>query len=188
MPQGPMGRWTRVVTDNRETCLSSERLYEGKMIRVRKDTVQLPNGHQSCREVVEHPGAVAVLAVTQDDRVLLVRQFRYPVGLPLRELPAGKLEPGEDPGLAAIRELREETGYTALNWRKLSTFYTAPGFSDEVMHLYLATDLIEGESDPDDDEFVECESISRDEIVKGLESGLFEDAKTLVGLLLFLRA
>jgi len=170
-----------------EMRVSSERIYQGKIVALRKDTVRLPNGREAQREVIEHPGAVAVLAVTEDDQVVMVRQFRYPLNQTLWELPAGKLERGEAPETAALRELAEETGYQAGDVRKLYAFYTTPGFTDEHLHLYHATMLTSGEQSPDDDEFVECALFSRANLQDMIAAGEIIDAKTLIGILHFLR-
>ncbi|MCY0877045.1 MAG: NUDIX hydrolase [Firmicutes bacterium] len=168
-----------------EFTISRQTLYEGKIVHLRKDRVRLPNGKETDREVVLHPGAVAVLAIIEDD-VLLVSQYRYPVQARLWEIPAGKLEPGEDPKSAAVRELAEETGYKAGKVKKLFTFFTTPGFSNEVLHLFLATDLVAGEAHPDDDEFVDCERVSKEEISTLIATGDIVDAKTLLALVAFL--
>ena len=144
--------------------------------------MRLPNGEETTREVVQHPGAVAVLAVTSEQKVILVRQFRYAIGQVTIELPAGKLEKGENPLEAATRELAEETGYLAKEVKPLLTFYSTPGFSDEVMHLYEATDLVPGSQNLDDDEFVDCLAASKQEVLQWMEEGKIVDAKTLVGL------
>ena len=124
-----------------EKTLSSEKIFDGRILHVRRDTVLLPNGHQSTREVVDHPGGVCVLALDDQERVLVVSQFRYPYGEVLRELPAGKLEYGEDPAQAAIRELREETGAVAGTFQPLGELYPSPGYCGEIIRMYLARDL-----------------------------------------------
>lgn len=139
---------------------------------------------EATREVVEHPGAVAVVAVDQQGQVVLVRQYRHPVGRPLDELPAGKLEPGEDPLLAAQRELEEETGLVAGSWREIGDFFTAPGFADERMHLYLALDLRPGQVNPDEDEDLQTFRLSLRDAARAAAEGRFHDAKTVAGLLL----
>ena len=170
----------------KETMVRREYKYKGRVVSLRVDGVRLHNGREVTREVVEHPGAVAILAHPELDRVLLVRQFRYPLGEELLEIPAGKLDPGEAPDAAAARELREETGYRARQMEWLMTFYSTPGFSDERLHLYRATDLTVGYAQPDDDEFVECGEYSREEVEAMIGAGRLHDAKTLIALLWWL--
>jgi ADP-ribose pyrophosphatase len=172
-----------------ETLVDRRVVHEGRFITFRVDTIETPDGGRHIREVVAHPGAVAVIPLVGDD-VLMVRQFRHPVGEVLLELPAGTLDRLPDgsiepPRDAAPRELGEETGHRAQTWRSLGHFWTAPGFTDELMHLYLATDLepIAGYSGPDVDERLEVERISWRDAVAMAERGDIHDAKTLVGLL-----
>lgn len=167
----------------KEKTITTKEIYQGKILNLRIDTVLLPNGREARREVVEHPGAVAVVARNDAGEVILVKQYRYPVKEILWEIPAGKLEKGEDPLLCAKRELAEETGLAADTWRHLGTFYTTPGFSDEIMYLYLAEDIKEESSQPDDDEFIETEKFTPKEIKEMIAGGGIKDAKTLVGLL-----
>ncbi|NLX85734.1 MAG: NUDIX hydrolase [Clostridiales bacterium] len=136
------------------------------------------------REVVEHPGAVGIVALKENGDIVMVKQYRKAVEQVLLELPAGKLEQGEDPADCAARELTEETGYTAGDLRYLVSFYTSPGFSNEVMHMFLATDLKEGKNDPDDDEMVETVEISRDRAIDMILKGEIKDGKTIAGILL----
>lgn len=152
------------------------------MLRIERDTVRLPNGLKSSREVVRHPGAVGIIAV-EDQKVLLVRQFRYAIAQETLEIPAGKLDPQESPLDCAVRELREETGYRG-TMEHLSTFYTTPGFTDEIMHLFLARDLVWDPLTPDDDEFIGVERISWEEAVRCAQKNMFNDAKTILGILL----
>lgn len=167
-----------------EKRLASKVVFEGKVLKLRHDQVMLPNGKEASREVVEHPGAVAVVPVTDDGKVLLVRQYRYPVDNVMLEIPAGKLDAGETPENCALRELEEETGYAAGTLKKLSSFYTTPGFSNEILHLYLAGDLRQTEQKLDGDEFLNVEAYSPEEIKTMLADGTINDAKSLVGLLL----
>ncbi|HML31591.1 MULTISPECIES: NUDIX hydrolase [Sporomusa] len=167
-----------------EKPVSSNRLFEGKIINLRRDEVILPNGRTATREVVEHPGAVAVVPITKTGQVVLVRQFRHPVGRIILEVPAGKLDRNEKPEDCALRELAEETGFVANKLRKLTSMYTTPGFSNEVIHLYLAEDLVESDQRPDEDEFIKTEQYSPEQIRQMIKSGEICDAKSLVALCL----
>jgi len=181
----------RVMPDDHliETTISSQVLHRGRFITFRIDTVEDPSGARHTREIVEHPGAVCVIPVLGAD-VLMVRQFRTPIGRVILELPAGKLDTqpdgtSEDPDGAALRELDEETGYRAGSLRSLGSFWTAPGFTDELMHLYLATDLVllPQSSGPDVGEFLDLVRLPWRDAVAMAEEGRIDDAKTLVGLL-----
>ena len=165
-----------------EKTLSSEKIFDGRILHVRRDTVLLPNGHQSTREVVDHPGGVCVLALDDQERVLVVSQFRYPYGEVLRELPAGKLEYGEDPAQAAIRELREETGAVAGTFQPLGELYPSPGYCGEIIRMYLARDLSFGDTDPDEDEFLGLERVPFSQLVEQVLSGEIKDAKTIAAV------
>jgi len=165
-----------------EERIEGEVLFEGRIIRVERDTVRLPNGLETSREVVRHPGAVAIIAL-QDEHVLMVRQYRYAIAQETLEIPAGKLDPHEAPLACAQRELREETGYKG-TLEKVGTFYSTPGFTDEVMHLFLARDLIWDPLSLDDDEFIALERIPWDEAVQKAHQNEFNDAKTMLGILL----
>lgn len=167
-----------------ETKISSEEVYRGAFINVFEDTVCLPNGNQAQRIVVQHPGAAAVLAVTTKQKVVLVRQWRYPVGESLLEIPAGKLDgKNEDPAHAAVRELAEETPYTATEVKLIHTFYTVPGFGDEKMYLYLAENVqADSELSADEDEIIEPVLLSREEVREALTSNQIRDGKTLIAL------
>lgn len=175
-----------------EVVVESEVLRRGHYLTFRIDTVERADGTRAKREIVGHPGAVAILAIDPDDRVLLVRQFRSATGGALLEVPAGTLDVDpltgavEDHALAARRELEEETGYRAGSWRLLTSFWTAPGFATELMHLYLATDLTPAHEDrlgPDEDERLELERLPFAEAVAAAERGDIADAKSLVALL-----
>ena len=174
----------------RETVVGSRSIYKGHYLDVRVDEIVTPDGRRSSRDIIGHPGAVAMIALDGADRVLLVRQFRLAAGRTLLELPAGTLDRGadgslEDPDLAAPRELEEETGFRAGAWRRLGSFWTAPGFATELMHLYLATDLSPADENrlaPDEDERLELEHVPWREAVSMAERGEIADAKSLVGL------
>jgi ADP-ribose pyrophosphatase len=174
-----------------ERVVDSRDAYRGRYLGLRVDTIERADGSRSTRDIVDHPGAVAMLALDPDERVLLVRQWRTPTGGALLEIPAGTLdrEPDggtEDPEAAARRELEEETGYRAGRWQKLGEFWTAPGFATELMHLYLATELAPAEPDgrlgPDEDEHLELRAIPWREAVAMADRGEIRDAKSLVGL------
>lgn len=162
-----------------EKTLESQVKFQGRLLRLEVDQIELPNGHRSIREVARHPGGVCVLPLFDDGTVSVVRQFRYPYKEIVTELPAGKLEPGEDPDQAVRRELSEETGYEAGQWIGMGVFYPSPGFTDEILHLYFARDLTEGAAHPDDDEFIEGERIPFDALVDRVMSGEIRDGKTI---------
>ncbi len=165
-----------------EKCLVQEVIFEGKIIRVQKDTVLLPNGQEATREVVHHPGAVAVVAL-KEDKLMMVRQYRYALGKETLEIPAGKIDPGEEPRTCATRELREETGYQG-DLKFLGAFNTSPGFADEVIYLYYATNLVWSPLKPDEDEFLLVSPIPWDDAVEMAHKGDLQDAKTALGILL----
>lgn len=162
-----------------ETCLNSELLHEGGFLKLRRDTVRLPDGSQSTREYVMHPGAVVVVGLLGDGRVLMERQFRYPVGRVMTEFPAGKLDAGEEPLACARRELLEETGYSAREWAYAGPVHLAIGYSDEIIHMFFARGLEAGERRLDADEFLDVIAMSVPELLAGIRDGLVTDAKTL---------
>ncbi|WP_420848751.1 NUDIX domain-containing protein [Paenibacillus antarcticus] len=164
-----------------EVTLSSQPIFEGRIISLQVDTVRLPDGKTATREVVRHPGAVAVLAL-HDGKMLVVDQFRQALGRCEIEIPAGKLEPGEDPMEAAIRELEEETGYRCSEINRLQSFYTSPGFADEIIHLYVTEQLEIGEMAPDEDEFLEVSEITLEEAYRYIQEGRISDAKTIMAV------
>ncbi len=166
-----------------ETTLSSEKIFDGRILHIRRDTVRLPDGSDATREVVDHPGGVCVLALDDENRALLVSQFRYPYKEVVREVPAGKLEYGEDPREAAIRELAEETGATAGEFRSLGELYPSPGYCGEIIRMYLARDLTFGETHLDKDEFLNLERIPFGQLVAQVVSGEIKDAKTIAVVL-----
>lgn len=164
-----------------ETMVKSKTIYAGQIVKLRVDDVRLDNGSMTTREVIDHPGAVAILPVDRD-KLVFVRQFRYPVQQELLEIPAGKLEAGEDPLQTARRELQEETGYQAGSWHKVAEFYTAAGYSTELMHLFLATRLRKGQPQPDEDERLQCVKFTINQVWEILNRGEIRDAKTLIAL------
>lgn len=168
-----------------EKKISGENVFDGVLLHVRKDDVELPNGHTSVREWIEHPGASSVIPLLPDGQIILVKQYRYPVQQVTLEVPAGKLDKvGEDPVLCAERELSEETGYTAGKIWKLTTIATTVGFSNEYIHLYAATDLTPGKKHPDDDEFINVVKVPLTAAIQMVESGKIIDAKSIISILL----
>lgn len=165
---------------------SSQEIFKGNLLHVFKDTVTLPNGNESGREYIKHPGAIAVIPVLPDGSMVFVKQYRYPVGTVLYEIPAGKLDPGEDPLHCAVRELSEETGYEAGTWEYLTSIVTTPGFSDEVIHLYAARDLTKKQQHCDEDEFISLQVLSPQQVREMVLQGDIYDGKTLAALLLYL--
>ena len=166
-----------------EKRIDGEEKYKGVIVRVRLDHAELVNGDVVKREVVEHPGGVAILPVDGDGNCYMVRQFRYPFGRMMLEVPAGKLEYGEDPDVCAMRELSEETGLTADRMINMGACCTSPGFSTEVLHVSLALGLHPGESHPDEDEFLNVEKYPLRELVDRVMSGEIDDGKTIVAVL-----
>jgi len=168
-----------------EKTISSTLIHKGRSFSFRSDEVEVI-GRRVTRDIVDHPGAVAIVPLLGDGRIVFVRQFRYAAGRELLEIPAGTLEPGERPDACAARELREETGYTAGIIKKLLSCYTAPGYSNEVIHIYVATDLTEGKQATEEDEEIRVQTYGFDEALKMIEEGDIMDAKTVAGVLTFL--
>ncbi len=166
-----------------EKTIEKKYIYKGRIINVRTDTAELPNGKQALREVVEHPGGVTVAALTDDYELMFVRQFRYPYSEVLLELPAGKLEYGEDPFEAGKRELREETGAVAGRWQSLGVFYPACAYSDEAIEMFLARDITFTAREPDEDEFLNVMRVPLDELYADVMAGRIPDAKTQIAVL-----
>lgn len=162
-----------------ETPVDSASVYDGSFLKVKRDTVRLPNGRQSTREYIVHPGAVVIIALLDDDRVVMVRQYRHPLRRVITEFPAGKLDLGESPLTCAQRELLEETGYTAERWSAAGEMHLAVGYSDEVIHIYFATGLTAGQSNPDEDEFLNVEIMTIERLLEACRSGGITDAKSL---------
>ena len=175
----------------RESLVSSEVVRRSRILEFRVDTVEAADGHRSTRDIAAHPGGVCVVAIDREDRVLFVRQWRHAISGPLLEIPAGTLDRDADGAIeehagAAARELEEETGTRAAAWRYLGGFYTAPGFTSELMHLYLAEDLVatdEGGLGPDEDERLELYPIPFSDALAMAERGDLRDAKSLIGIL-----
>jgi ADP-ribose pyrophosphatase len=163
----------------RETQVHSEQVYKGHFLDVRRDTVRLPNGHEVGREYVVHPGACVVIPLLPNGDVVLEKQFRYPVGREMTEFPAGKLDAGEDPLLCALRELREETGYTAAEWAYAGCMHLAIAYSTEVIHIYFARGLSLGERALDEEEFLDVFTAPAQQLVAWCADGTVTDAKTV---------
>lgn len=160
-------------------------IYDGKIVKLQVDDVTLPNGNVAKREIIKHPGAVAVIAVTDEGKLVLVEQYRKALERSIIEIPAGKLEPGEEPIVTARRELEEETGYGAQSLTYLQAFATSPGFADEIIHLFVAKDLykIENKAELDEDEFVELLEVSLEEAGQMVADERIYDAKTAFAVL-----
>ena len=171
--------------DFKEHTLSGEYLYQGKILKLKKDVVRLPDGKESVREVVEHSGGSAVYC-EKDGKVLLVKQWRYPYKEEVLEIPAGKLNPNEDPELTAIRELEEEGGIKASKVKKVFDIYPSPGYTDEIIRIYKAEEFVETKAHLDEDEFLSALWIEKSELRKMLKNGEIKDGKTVIALLKFL--
>ncbi|GGG57058.1 NUDIX hydrolase [Paenibacillus radicis (ex Gao et al. 2016)] len=174
MAQDELKQW-------REETVSTESIFDGKIISLQVDTVALPDGKTATREIVKHPGAAAVMALL-DGKLLVVEQFRKPLEKFQIEIPAGKLDPGEDPAVAAARELEEETGYRAEELKLVSAFYTSPGFADEKLYLYFADKVVPGTLNPDEDEFLQIEAITLEQAEAYIAEGRISDAKTILAV------
>ena len=170
-----------------ETKVSSEQVFDGKLLHVRRDTVRLPDGGLATREYVVHPGAVLIVPVLPDGRLVLERQFRYPVGQVFIEFPAGKLDPGEAELATAQRELVEEAGYAAAKWTPLGRIHSVVGYSSEAIDFYVAEELTHVGAKLDAGEFLEIFTMSLDEMLAALDRGEITDAKTVAALLLYAR-
>ena len=169
-----------------EKTLSSQLIYEGRAVKLRVDTVQVPDGRETTREIVEHIDCVAIIALDADDNVLLVSQFRKAVEKELLEIPAGGIDGDEDPEAAVRREMQEETGYLPRKVDKLGGFYSAPGYCSEYLHLYLATDLVPSQLYAEDTESISLVRVPVRQIPSLLTSGRLCDAKSIAGLSIFL--
>ena len=168
-----------------EKKVKSESIFDGVLLHVKRDTVELPNGKEATREWIKHPGASSVIPILPDGRIILVRQYRYPIGEVTLEVPAGKLDaPDEDPLVCAERELSEETGYTAARITKLTTIATTVGFSNEKIHLYAAEGLTPGKQHTDEDEFINVVKVPLEEAVAMTRDGRIVDAKSVISILM----
>jgi ADP-ribose pyrophosphatase len=166
-----------------ETPIHEEALFEGSFLRARRDTVRLPNGGTATREYIVHPGAVVIIPLLDDGRVLLERQYRYPVGQVMTEFPAGKLDPGEDPLLCGKRELLEETGYTGGDWALAGSLHLAIAYSTEIIHIFFARHLQAGPQQLDVDEFLDVQAMEPMDLFAACRDGRVTDAKTLTCVL-----
>ena len=171
------------MSELKESTISSKKVYEGSFLDVRKDIVNLPDGNTSTREWINHPGAACIIPVLSDGRLALIKQYRYPVKSIMIELPAGKLDAGEDPEECAVRELEEEIGYSAGKLTFVSKIHPAIGFANEEMWIFLAENLIKSQKNTDRDEFVELIPTSIKDSVKMVWNGTITDAKTIIGIL-----
>lgn len=172
-----------IPADFTETLVTSETVFEGRLLQVRRDAVRLPDGGLATREYIHHPGAAMIVAQPDPDTILLERQFRYPLGRHFIELPAGKIDAGEAPLATAQRELREECGYTAQEWRHLATLHPCIGYADERIELYLARDLTHVGNALDDGEFLEVMTVPLAQALAWVRDGTITEAKAVTGLL-----
>jgi ADP-ribose pyrophosphatase len=169
--------------DMSEQALKSETMFHGRLLHVKRDRVRLPNGHESVREYIVHPGAAMIIAMVDDETLVLERQYRYPLQRHFIELPAGKIDPGEEPLATAQRELREECGYSAAEWRHLTTMHPAIGYADERIELYLARGLSDVGHQRDDDEMIEVLHVPVREAMAWVRDGRITESKAVTGLL-----
>ena len=167
-----------------EKTVSREKIYRGNIIEIENVRVTLPNGKEATRDVVLHPGAAVIIPISRDNELYMVRQYRKPIDKVLLELPAGKLDGNEAPEICARRELKEETGLTAKNMDYIISIYTTPGFCNEVLHIFAATGLEEGEAGGDEDEFVSCEKVPVANLIDMVMRGEITDAKSIIGIFL----
>ena len=165
-----------------EKTLNSEVIYSGKVMRIERDSVELATGKCSIREVVRHSGGVVIVAMRNSETILMVKQYRYPIAQTSLELPAGKLEKGENPDFACKRELQEETGFVAKNWESLGYIYTSPGICDEKLYLYKADELTFIVENPDEGEIIQCYEYKISDVFDMIKQGQINDAKTICAL------
>ena len=166
-----------------EKTLSSKKIYDGKIINVRLDTVLMPDGKTAARDIVEHPGGVGIVALTGEKEILLVKQFRKPIEKAIYEIPAGKLNKNEDPVECGKRELEEETGFTAKELKYLGFMYPSPGFTDEITHIYFTDSICRGDAHPDEDEFLDIVKVKLDKAIEMIMTNEIGDAKSVFGIL-----
>lgn len=171
------------MADLTETQLTSETVYEGKLLQVYRDEVRLPDGRTSIREYIRHPGAAVMIPMLENGNLVMERQFRYPLGKELWELPAGKIDPGESPLDSARRELLEETGYRGSTFTKVGVLYPCIGYSNEVIHIYMVEGLTLHREQQDKDEFVETFELGLDAALEAVRTGRITDAKSMVGVM-----
>ena len=167
----------------REVPVASQPVFDGRLLHVRLDTVRLPDGGTATREYVVHPGAVMVVPLLDDGRLVIERQWRHPLGRAMLEFPAGKIDPGEDVLACAVRELAEETGYRAREWARAGLLHNAVGYSNERIEIWFARDLVAGAASLDEGEFVDVSSATLDELLLLAQRGELTDGKSLIGLL-----
>jgi len=166
-----------------EKRIKTKTVYEGTIVNIRNDIVELNNGVHAPREVVDHPGGVGIVPLTSDNKVLMVRQYRYPMEEELLEIPAGKLGDGEEPFDCAVRELSEETGCSAGKYVDLGAIYPSPGFCRETLFLYLALDLQQGAVHPDENELLSVEPVGIDDLIEMIMKNEIPDAKSIIGIM-----
>jgi len=169
-----------------EKTLSSQQIYDGRILKLRLDTVKLPSGRVTKREIVEHDDSIAIVAIDGDDNVLLVKQYRKAVEKEVLEIPAGGIEPGEEPVAAVKRELREETGFLPQRVERIGGFYASPGYSSEFLHLFVASDLTPEKLQAEDTESIKVERVPISQILELIRTGTINDAKSVAGLLMLL--
>lgn len=163
-----------------EKTIASESVYKGRIINVRVDTVEMPDGKTAYRDIVDHPGGVGVFAITDDNKVLIVKQYRKPIERAIYEIPAGKIDRGEEPIECGKRELEEETGFKAKEFIPLGFMYPTPGFANEITHMFLARKLYKGVENPDEDEYLDVEAFSIEMLRKMIMDNEINDAKTVI--------
>lgn len=168
----------------REETIESKLAFDGRLIKLRVDKVRLPDGNETTREIVVHRGAIAAVPLIDTDKIVMVRQFRQAAGEVLLEIPAGTLDPNEDPSTCAVRELREEIGYQANKLTPMFKLYLAPGYSSEMIHTFLAEDLVKIGAEPETDEFIEIVEVRMADAVDMIRSGEIKDAKSISGILM----